>query len=90
MTLAFFSSASPVTTISRLKALRLPPTVALSFAVIALVIAWSLAPGLFTSHSPVIGVPAEKLLGPGAAHWFGTDHLAATSTRASSTARRPR
>jgi len=75
MTLAFFSSASPVTTISRLKALRLPPTVALSFAVIALVIAWSLAPGLFTSHSPVIGVPAEKLLGPGAAHWFGTDHL---------------
>lgn len=75
MTLASFSSASRITTINRLTALRLPPTVALSFAVIALVIAWSLAPGLFTSHSPVIGVPANKLLGPGSAHWFGTDHL---------------
>ena len=75
MTLASFSSASRVTTISRLTAVRLPLTVALSFAVIALVIAWSLAPGLFTSHSPVIGVPADKLLGPSTAHWFGTDHL---------------
>lgn len=56
-------------------ALKIPPTVALSFAIVALIIAWSLAPGLFTSHSPVIGVPAEKLLGPSAAHWFGTDHL---------------
>ena len=38
-------------------------------------IAWSLAPGLFTSHSPVNGIPADKLLGPSAEHWFGTDHL---------------
>ncbi|WP_439393832.1 ABC transporter permease [Bradyrhizobium sp. PMVTL-01] len=75
MTLASFSSASRVTSIGRLAALRLPPTVALSFVVIALVIAWSLAPGLFTSHSPIVGVPAEKLLSPSAAHWFGTDHL---------------
>ena len=75
MTLASFSSASRVTTISRLTALRVPPTVALSFAVIAFVIAWSLAPGLFTSHSPIVGVPAEKLLSPSTAHWFGTDHL---------------
>ncbi|WP_342740597.1 ABC transporter permease [Bradyrhizobium sp. B117] len=75
MTLASFSSDSRITAISRLTALRLPPTVALAFAVIAIVIAWSLAPGLFTSHSPVVGVPAEKLLSPSAAHWFGTDHL---------------
>src|SRR5882757_9605777 len=75
MTLASVSSAPRVTAISRLTGLRLPPTVALSFAVIALVIAWSLAPGLFTSHSPVVGVPADKLLGPSAAHLFGTDHL---------------
>lgn len=75
MTLASFPSTSRVTTIRRLTAVRLPLTVALSFAVVALVIAWSLAPGLFTSHSPVIGVPADKLLGPSAAHWFGTDHL---------------
>jgi len=59
----------------RLGALRVPPTVALAFAIIALVIAWSLAPGLFTSHDPVNGVPADKLLGPSVAHWFGTDHL---------------
>jgi peptide/nickel transport system permease protein len=75
MTLASASSASRVTAISRLTALRVPPTVALSFAVIALVIAWSLVPGLFTSHNPINGIPADKLLGPSAAHWFGTDHL---------------
>ena len=64
-----------VTATRRLAALRVPPTVALSFAVIALVVAWSLVPGLFTSHSPVNGAPADKLLGPSAEYWFGTDHL---------------
>jgi peptide/nickel transport system permease protein len=73
--MTFASAASRVTATSRLTALRVPPTVALSFAVIALVIAWSLVPGLFTSQSPVNGIPADKLLGPGAEHWFGTDHL---------------
>src|SRR6478609_5297449 len=73
--MSFASSASRVTATSRLTALRVPPTVALSFVVVALVIAWSLAPGLFTSHDPVNGIPADKLLGPGAEHWFGTDHL---------------
>ncbi len=73
MTLA--SSAARITTAGRLTALRVPPTVALSFAVVVLVIAWSLVPGLFTSQSPVNGIPADKLLGPGVKHWFGTDHL---------------
>ncbi len=59
----------------RLAALRLAATVVLSFAIIAIVIGWSIAPQLFTSHSPVVGVPADKLLGPSLAHWFGTDHL---------------
>jgi peptide/nickel transport system permease protein len=75
MTVASISPASRVTAISRLTALRVPPTVALAFVVIAIVIAWSLAPSLFTSHDPASGVPADKLLGPSAAHWFGTDHL---------------
>lgn len=61
--------------IRRLSALRVPAGVALSFAIVALVIGWSLAPGLFTGHDPVNGVPADKLLAPSLAHWFGTDHL---------------
>lgn len=52
-----------------------PPSVVVAFAVMALVIAWSLAPGWFTSQDPTRGIPAQKLLGPSAAHWFGTDHL---------------
>ncbi len=47
---------------------RVPPAVVLSFAVIALVMAWSLAPGLFTRYDPINDVPAHKLLGPCAAH----------------------
>jgi peptide/nickel transport system permease protein len=66
---------SHVTATRRLAAHRMPPAVALSFVVIGLVIAWSIAPGLFTSHDPVNGVPANKLLGPSAQHWFGTDQL---------------
>ncbi|PYE22268.1 MULTISPECIES: ABC transporter permease [unclassified Rhizobium] len=54
----------------------LPPLpVVLSLVFVALVIAWSLVPGLFTGHDPIAGVPADKLLGPSLAHWFGTDHL---------------
>ena len=75
MTTASISTASRIAVTGRLAGLRVPATVILSFAVVALVIAWSLAPGLFTSHDPVNGIPADKLLGPSAAHWFGTDHL---------------
>ncbi|MBO9101032.1 MULTISPECIES: ABC transporter permease [unclassified Rhizobium] len=58
-----------------LTSIRVPATVVLSFAIVALVLAWSLAPGLFTSENPAIGTPAHKLLGPSAAHLFGTDQL---------------
>lgn len=70
--------SSPVSVsnpLERLKALNITATVALSLLVIAIVVAWSIAPQLFTSLSPVNGVPANKLLAPSAAHWFGTDHL---------------
>jgi peptide/nickel transport system permease protein len=73
MTLTAFSSPPGATTSKT--SLRVPATVVLSFAIVALVIAWSLAPTVFTSLSPVNGVPADKLLGPSLSHWFGTDHL---------------
>jgi len=53
----------------------LPPTVLISFAVVAIVILWSLAPGLFTSFSPVTGETSSKLAAPSTQHWFGTDYL---------------
>jgi peptide/nickel transport system permease protein len=43
--------------------------------VVALVLAWALVPGVFTGHSPIDGVPADRLQSPSAAHVFGTDHL---------------
>ncbi|WP_340536873.1 ABC transporter permease [Nocardioides sp. GXZ039] len=54
---------------------RPPLSVILAFAMLLLVIGWSVAPGLFTSQDPARGVPAEAFQGPSAAHWFGTDHL---------------
>ncbi len=53
----------------------IPPTVLLSFAILAVIIGWSVAPDLFTSYDPVNGIPAEKLRPPSSEHWFGTDHL---------------
>lgn len=43
--------------------------------VLAVVAAWALVPGAFTSHDPITGVPADRLLPPGPGRWFGTDHL---------------
>ncbi len=74
MTAASLATEAPVMP-RRRAGMRVPGTVILSFAVIALMIAWSLAPGLFTSQDPASGVPAHKLFAPSAAHWFGTDHL---------------
>lgn len=57
------------------RALAVPPTVILSFAVLLVVLGWSVAPGLFTPYDPVVGDTADKLRPPSAAHWFGTDNL---------------
>ncbi|WP_429922984.1 ABC transporter permease [Agrobacterium vitis] len=75
MSIAFSSSNGGVAPTKKWPAFHMLPTVFISFAVIALVVTWALAPGLFTSHSPIIGVPAQKLLAPSAQHWFGTDQL---------------
>ncbi|HVW45038.1 MAG TPA: ABC transporter permease [Amycolatopsis sp.] len=49
------------------------PALVLSALVLVLVVAWAVAPKLFTSYDPLAGVPREKLRGPSAAHLFGTD-----------------
>jgi peptide/nickel transport system permease protein len=54
---------------------RVPPTVVVSFLVVALVVGWSVAPGVFSSQDPVNGVPADLFQAPSGAHLFGTDHL---------------
>ncbi|MER5197237.1 ABC transporter permease [Streptomyces sp. NPDC002755] len=55
---------------------RLPgPGLVLSWLVLAVVVLWALFPGLFTSQDPLLGDPAEKLLGPSWQHPFGTDQL---------------
>lgn len=52
-----------------------PPTVVLSFVVLAVIVAFSLAPGLFAHQDPANGVASQKLQGPSAHHLFGTDDL---------------
>lgn len=74
MTFTFYAPTRS-SAVDKLASLRLSPTIVLSIAIIALVLGWSVAPQLFTGYSPTVGVPAQKLLGPNAAHWFGTDHL---------------
>ena len=55
---------------------RLPPaSVLASLAVLAVVLLWSLVPGLVTGHDPTVGVPDDKFTAPGAGYWLGTDHL---------------
>lgn len=64
---------------SRTRARRIPRagavSLALAIAVIVLVLGFSIAPGLFTSHDPAVGIPRDKFTPPGAQFWLGTDHL---------------
>jgi peptide/nickel transport system permease protein len=52
-----------------------PVTVIFSFVVVVVVLAWSLAPGLFAQQDPTKGDPADKFLPPSLAHLLGTDQL---------------
>jgi len=47
----------------------------LAAAVLTIVTAWALFPGLFTSADPIDGDATETFLAPSTQYWFGTDHL---------------
>ncbi|MCT2224779.1 ABC transporter permease [Microbacterium paraoxydans] len=47
----------------------------LALVVVAVAVLWAVIPGVFAPGDPLTGVPADKLLPPSAAHWFGTDAL---------------
>jgi peptide/nickel transport system permease protein len=55
--------------------LRVPIGLVASWSVLAIVLAWALAPGLFTAYSGTIGTPRQQLRAPSAEHWLGTDAL---------------
>lgn len=50
-------------------------SLALAWAMVALVLAWAIAPGLFTGYSGTEGVPGDQLQPPSAEHVLGTDGL---------------
>lgn len=47
----------------------------LAVVVVLLAVLWAVVPGLFAPGDPLTGTPADKLLPPSSAHWFGTDTL---------------
>src|SRR5699024_3046672 len=58
---------------------RLRPNISVGLviaaAILAIVTAWALVPGLFTTADPISGDVADQFLAPSAQYWFGTDHL---------------
>ena len=54
---------------------RVPPGLALACLVVAVVVLWSVVPGLFTGYSGTVGRAGAQLEAPSAAHWLGTDQL---------------
>ncbi len=54
---------------------RVPITLALAWFVICVVLAWAIAPGVFTGYSGTEGVPGEQLQPPSLEHWLGTDGI---------------
>ncbi|KRB38430.1 ABC transporter permease [Microbacterium sp. Root180] len=62
---------------ARLFALGRRPSWTLVLAIVVVVVAvlWAIVPWLFATQNPIEGVPADKLLPPSTAHWFGTDAI---------------
>lgn len=51
------------------------PSTLLALLIVAVVLSWTVAPGLFTGFDPIETAPGDKLLPPSTDHWFGTDWL---------------
>lgn len=75
MTGAALAEVAETTRRRRTRRLAVPPTVIASFLVVLVVVAWSLAPGLFAWQDAFRGNPADKFLPPSLANPFGTDQL---------------
>lgn len=54
---------------------RLPFTLTLAWAVIAVAALWALVPDWFAHQNPIAGQAGQQLLAPSGAHWLGTDAL---------------
>lgn len=54
---------------------KVSPSLILAWLVLALVLIWAIAPGLFTSFNPLQGTPGQQLKAPSALHWLGTDSV---------------
>lgn len=62
--------------VHKLRSLPLPGgATILSALLLLVVIAWLIAPGLFSGYDPITGDSAETFASPSLAHPFGTDHL---------------
>ncbi|WOC11441.1 ABC transporter permease [Gordonia sp. MP11Mi] len=55
--------------------LRTNAAFVLASAILLLVLAWAVVPGLFTGDDPLTIDQSQRLLSPSADHWFGTDLL---------------
>ncbi|WP_243400465.1 ABC transporter permease [Arthrobacter sp. Bz4] len=66
---------APVPSARRRRGPLRSPSLWLTAAPLTVVAAWALAPDLFTSFSPLDGVPGDNFRAPDADHIFGTDHL---------------
>lgn len=60
---------------SRPRRRRVPLTLLLAWAVIAIAVLWALAPQLFTAYSGTEGIAGAQRMAPGGAYWLGTDQL---------------
>lgn len=73
MTVNFAEAVTVRTGLARAGTRRFRPAVLLSALLLVAVLAWAIAPGLFTQESPFDTDIDAALQGPSLSHWFGTD-----------------